>query len=399
MPRDPDDGETDAAQSANQSTSNEPHTVFIQEPVVDRITALGQTDQVEPHTLGGSVFSSEYKGSSLAFHITELKPVRGQEQMPESVGVIDVDIDSRHEPISQSEKPVELPRLEVTAIDPLEGHVITSGDNQQVTEAVASFQKVVTFEPRVTDAPDRTTQVHPETDQMEPNTQQESDGQRGRTPAQETQATREQPHGQTDRSNRGPGTSTGTEADQGEASESRPLNVNEEIRALSTMFDGISKSDFWVLDNGNIGVELSLVPTSDAVDSFEILLEYDDSFPEYPPRVWVQSPDLSSDDEAVVEVDYHGDARIEYIDPHTWAQQQNTEIALEHLAEWATAYCKRQESTTGEEMIRQTREYAEEAGQQIIDGFAGQVQSDDEKDGGTNQEARNTPDDRQQRDR
>lgn len=309
MPRNSDDGETDAAQSLDPLSG--PHTVFIEEMAANRITELAETDRVEPHTLGGSVFSSEGDGSSLSFLVTEVQTARAQEQMPNSVGIIDLGSDSRSDDEPKSEKLERLPRLKVTAIDPLEGHIVRNVDNQEMITAVESFRKAVEFNPLRTE---------------------------------DSQTTRESPVEQTDQSNRESRSSNESEVDRGEFNESIPLNLNEEIRAISTMFDGISKSDFSVLDNENIGVELSIVPTSDVVDKFDILIEYDDSFPEYPPRVWVQSPDISSDDEAVVEVDQYGDARIQYIDPDIWAQHQNTEIALEYLAGWATAYCKHHES-------------------------------------------------------
>jgi hypothetical protein len=391
MPRNPDDTDADAAQTSGHSTTDTEHTVLLEDSVATRLTRLAASEQVELHTMGGSIFRSEEDGPSLAFLVSELQASRGQGQLNASIGVLDVTADPRQDRENSASPSGTRPHLKITATSPIEAYVIRddSEGETRVVETVSTVYRVSMFDPQGAETPDEATQIRADATEPDqdagtsPGTQQQSPdmGVRETTqPARDQSESREQTETQDEPS-----------AERREHHGSLPLNVDEEIRALSTMFDGISRSDFWILDNGNVGTELSMVPTSDAVDAFEVLIEYDDSFPEYPPRVWVQKPDLSSDDESVVEIDHYGDARIQYIDPHTWAEQKNTEIALEYLAGWATAYCKRKESTTGEEMIRQTREYAEEAGHQIIDGFAGRVQNDDgDTQTESNQNSRNT---------
>lgn len=372
MPRNSDDLGDKIEQSTDRSATDNSHTVFFTRGTAERLSELASNNQVNPHVIGGSAFS-ERKGSTVVFLISDLRSSQGENNMEESVGMLNVNLNSRISLEDSAPSPDHLPQLKITSIDPLEGHLLKNKDDKTVLEPISRFLQTIPFDGHDTKA----------VDQSQPQTTDE--GSAGQRPAdiqdtqsgssEETRATGLQTDPTTDdRSSDEP------PRDRAETERSISLNIDEEARALSTMFDNISRTDFWVLDNGNIGVELSMVPTSDAVDRFDILLEYDNSFPDYPPRVWVQKPDLSSDDEAVVEVDHYGDARVQYMEPHVWAQQKSTKLALEHLAGWATAYCKQQESTTGEEMIRQTRRYAEEAGRQIIDGFAGRTQNDPDAD-------------------
>jgi len=346
MPRNPTDEDHDAAQSPDHFGVDDNHTVIFEEPVADRLKQLSIDHQIERHLIGGSIFRLEEDEASLAFLLTEVRSLNGRD----AVGVIDVDLDPRQDRESPSGDETELPRLKITAIDPLEAHVINEKNGTEVVEPVSSFRMASPFDSLGDGAQDQAAKIEPEPNQTEPDAQTRPDTRGRGSPNQDAHLTEQTPDVQADRSNRGADTPNEPEVEPQGSNGSLPLNMNEEIRALSTLFDGISRSDFWVLDNGNVGVELSMVPTSDAVDRFEILVEYDDSFPEYPPRVWVQKPDLSSDDEAVVEVDHY-----------------------------------------------ETREYAEEAGRQIIDGFAGRERDDDEKDDTANQNGGSPPNDRQLR--
>lgn len=386
MPRDTDDTDVDAVQTSRSSATDTEHTVMLEESVADRLTQLATGEQVERHTLGGSIFRAESDDSSLAFLVSELRAARGQGQLDAAIGVLDVNADPHRDRESSSSLSGVRPQLQITGTNPVEAYVIRDNGEGRVVEGVSTVNRVSTFDPEGAESPDEAAAIRANAAEPDPDAGTTT-APRDQSPDVNIRGPSQRPP---DQSERRAQTETPDEepTPRREHRESLPLNVDEEIRALSTMFGGISRSDFWILDNGNVGVELSMVPTSDAVDAFEILVEYDDTFPEYPPRVWVQKPELGSDDEAVVEVDHYGDARIQYIDPHTWAEQKSTEIALEYLAGWATAYCKRKESSTGEEMIRQTREYAEEAGRQIIDGFAGRVQNDDNPRNESDQDSR-----------
>lgn len=144
------------------------------------------------------------------------------------------------------------------------------------------------------------------------------------------------------------------------------LDINREVTALSTMFSDISRDDFYRLDNGNIGAEVSVIPSSDVVDQIDIVIEYTGDFPEYPPCVWVLHPNLSSDHDTVVEVDQRGDARIQYVDASTWAQYRDTRVALDYLRDWIIRYCQQQEQHSAGDVVRETTEYVADRGEDFI---------------------------------
>lgn len=166
------------------------------------------------------------------------------------------------------------------------------------------------------------------------------------------------------------------------------LDINREVAALSSMFESISRDDFYRLDNGNVGVEVGVIPSSDAVEQIDLVIEYTGNFPEYPPRIWVLRPDLPPDYESVVEVDQRGDTRIQVIDVNTWTQYRDTRVVLDHLEDWIIRFCQRQEQTSPSEVVRETTEYVADRGQEFIQDVRDRRSNEDTGVTDENQESR-----------
>lgn len=121
-------------------------------------------------------------------------------------------------------------------------------------------------------------------------------------------------------------------------SESIDINFSREAKRLSEAFRPTFTSDFFRLDNGNIGVPFIIYPDEGELECIECILEYTETYPEDPPDLWVVEPPIPDTYEQAVETDDHGDTRIDYIQDRYWGVR--TQSALEYIRKWALDYSR-----------------------------------------------------------
>lgn len=109
----------------------------------------------------------------------------------------------------------------------------------------------------------------------------------------------------------------------------------EELRGV---IRGVKADDFEILQNGNSCIELTYNP-SGYPNRFDVLFEYTPSFPDMPPKAWVQSPEIHPDTEHVWGRDEYGDVMICYIDPADWTPNLTSYDAAAMVKTWVFAYC------------------------------------------------------------
>lgn len=116
------------------------------------------------------------------------------------------------------------------------------------------------------------------------------------------------------------------------------INLDDEITELRGVFPELSRSDVYKLDNGNIGVEVSYAPNRYR-ETFDVLLEYPPSYPNKPPKAWVQNPSIDPNTEHVWGKDDHENVMICFIDPAEWTPDLTGYDAAIMVKTWIYAYC------------------------------------------------------------
>lgn len=119
---------------------------------------------------------------------------------------------------------------------------------------------------------------------------------------------------------------------------SYPIDVDEEITELRGVIPNVSRSDFYELDNGNIGTIIYYDPTEYQFDTFEVLIEYTPGYPDQPPNAWVLDPEIDSDSPHIWEWD-NGDPRICFIKPARWKSSYTSYDAAAMIKSWVWTYC------------------------------------------------------------
>lgn len=109
--------------------------------------------------------------------------------------------------------------------------------------------------------------------------------------------------------------------DQSIGQQESAIHINSEINELRQIFPDISRSDFYYLDNGNIGAEVSFVPSDCDVNEFEFLIEYVPQYPGVPPRIWVTDPEIDPESGIVAVFDEYGSAQAKYGAPFDWSSE------------------------------------------------------------------------------
>jgi hypothetical protein len=69
------------------------------------------------------------------------------------------------------------------------------------------------------------------------------------------------------------------------SSRSIDINLSREAKRLSEAFRPTSTSDFFRLDNGNIGVRFIIHPDDGELECIKCILEYTETYPEEPPEL------------------------------------------------------------------------------------------------------------------
>ena len=117
------------------------------------------------------------------------------------------------------------------------------------------------------------------------------------------------------------------------------INVDAEVDELRRLFPDVSRTDFYHLDNDNIGVEVSYVPSDCAIAEFEVLIEYVPQYPGVPPRLWVTDPEIDPGSGLVTGFDEYGNAQAKYAAPYEWSSEYTAYDAARMMKSWIKHYC------------------------------------------------------------
>ena len=117
------------------------------------------------------------------------------------------------------------------------------------------------------------------------------------------------------------------------------INLDEEIYELQGVFQSIGKSDFFELNNGNVGAVVYYRPDDYSFPEFEILIEFPQGYPDKPPNAWVMEPNIESGTPHVWKRDENGNTKICYIKPARWSSDLTSYDAAVMIQTWVYAYC------------------------------------------------------------
>lgn len=122
------------------------------------------------------------------------------------------------------------------------------------------------------------------------------------------------------------------------------IDIDREVRELRAVFPEVSRSDFYELDNGNVGVIVTYRTDSRSVDDFEVLIEFPRGYPDDAPRAWIQSPEIPSSTPHTLGTDGSGDVAICYQGPSNWNSNYTGYDAAVMIKSWVYAYCNWKEN-------------------------------------------------------
>ena len=117
------------------------------------------------------------------------------------------------------------------------------------------------------------------------------------------------------------------------------IDVQKEVSELRGVFPQISQSDFYELDNDNVGVIVYYSPDDSNFSTFKILIEYTPGYPSSPPKAWVMNPEISSSTPHTYGTDSNGHMRICFIKPSNWSSNLTSYDAAVMIKTWVYAYC------------------------------------------------------------
>lgn len=117
------------------------------------------------------------------------------------------------------------------------------------------------------------------------------------------------------------------------------IDIDEEVYELQGVFPGISREDFYQLDNGNVGVVVYYRPDDFSFPEFEVLLEYPAGYPDLPPKAWILDPELEPGTKHVWGTDEYGSPMVCFIDPDDWSPDLTSYDAAVMVKTWIYAYC------------------------------------------------------------
>ena len=116
------------------------------------------------------------------------------------------------------------------------------------------------------------------------------------------------------------------------------IDIDHEIEQIRGVIPGVTKEDFYELDNENIGV-IVYFETDSGCPEFEVLIEYTPGYPDKPPNAWVLSPSIDSSSPHVWTRE-NGDAKICFIKPPRWESNWTSYDVAGMIKSWIFAYCK-----------------------------------------------------------
>lgn len=117
------------------------------------------------------------------------------------------------------------------------------------------------------------------------------------------------------------------------------IDIRDEVQELRGVFPDIGRSDFYELDNGNVGVVVYYSPDAPDCPTFEVLIEYTRAYPNSPPKAWVMDPDISTSTPHTYSSDSSGNVRICFIKPSKWSSNLTSYDAAVMIKTWVFAYC------------------------------------------------------------
>ena len=92
--------------------------------------------------------------------------------------------------------------------------------------------------------------------------------------------------------------------------------LEKELHELKGVFPKLTRKDFYRLDNGNICVQVKFATTGPyTLGFFDVLIEFLHSYPNIPPRAWVQRPKIHPKTHHVHRRDEYGHTEICYLRP------------------------------------------------------------------------------------
>ena len=117
------------------------------------------------------------------------------------------------------------------------------------------------------------------------------------------------------------------------------MNVSEEVYELRGVFPDVTRSDFYELNNGNVGVLVDYSIEDHSIDRFVVLIEYIEEYPSEPPRAWISEPEIEQSCPHIMGFDENGHAQISYADPNSWDSNYTSFDAAVMIKWWVYAYC------------------------------------------------------------
>lgn len=117
------------------------------------------------------------------------------------------------------------------------------------------------------------------------------------------------------------------------------IDIGREVEELRGVFPEVSKSDFYELDNGNVGAVVYYTPNDPACPEFEVLIEYPRGYPNDAPKAWALSPELPRSVPHVLGRDDSGNVQICYQRSSNWNSNYTGYDAAVMVKTWVYAYC------------------------------------------------------------
>ena len=117
------------------------------------------------------------------------------------------------------------------------------------------------------------------------------------------------------------------------------IDIQHEVEELKGVFPQIGRSDFYELDNDNIGAIVYYSPDDPDFSTFKVLIEYTPGYPNTPPKAWVIEPEISSSTPHTYSEDSSGHTQICFIKPSNWTDNLTSYDAAVMIKTWVFAYC------------------------------------------------------------
>jgi len=118
--------------------------------------------------------------------------------------------------------------------------------------------------------------------------------------------------------------------------------VEQELHELQGVFPGLTRDDFYRLENGTTCVKVKYVTTgSFACGTFHVLIEFPHNYPTAPPRAWITKPRIAAKTHHVYGTDEYGHTEICYLRPQKdWHFSFTAYDAALMIQTWIWAYCR-----------------------------------------------------------